>query len=131
MEAVKELVRLRERIQVQLRELQLEFDVVNKAIQLLEREGQPEVNDKRFAKMGLSEACRQIVNGDWITPSGVRDILMRGGFKNENKSKLLGYVFATLKRLQQASEFEVKRIDDRLKYRKKQAATTDSGDLAA
>ncbi len=51
--------------------------------------------------------------------------MMRGGFKNENKSKLLAAVFATMKRLGKG-EFEVKKLDGKLKYRTKQPATTNS-----
>jgi len=135
MEAVKELTRLRERIQLQLRELQSELDAIDKAVQLLEREGRrsaSSVNEKQFAKFGLSDAVRKIVGDEWISPTEVRDVLMQGGYPNKGKGKLLGSVFATLKRLGigNKAEFEMKRIDDKIKYRKKQPTEIVSAEAA-
>jgi hypothetical protein len=48
--------------------------------------------------------------------------MMNGGFKNDDKAKLLGYCFATLKRLAAKGELESKRVDGKMKYRKRQLA---------
>jgi len=132
MQARDELIRLREKLRAQISVLESEMATVDKAIQLLEREnhsGAAGTQDKRFHKLGLSDACRQIVGSEWISPAEVRDQMMRGGFKNHNKSKLLGSVFATLKRLAK-NELEGKKMDGKMKYRKRQLATVGTAEVA-
>jgi hypothetical protein len=126
MQAIQELMQLKEGLQKHIGVLQSEMTTVDKAIQLLEREGQrspQSLNDRRFAKIGLSDSCRLIVGDDWISPGEIRDRLMQGGYKNDSKSKLLGSVFATCKRLAKAGQFEVKRLDEKQKYRKRQSVS--------
>lgn len=132
MQAKNELLQLKARLQKQIAVLQSEMVVVDKAIQLLERENHSETNgsqDKKFRKAGLSDACRQIVGDDWISPTEVRNELMQGGYPNDDKSKLLAAVFATLKRLGK-KQMEGKKIDGKMKYRKRQLATVGT-DAAA
>ena len=132
MQAKQELMQLKDRLQRQIAVLESEMATVDKAIQLLDREDQSGTTgprDTRFRKVGLSDACRQIVSDDWISPTEVRNQLMQGGFKNNDKSKLLAAVFATLKRLAK-KEFEGKKVDGKMKYRKRQIATVDTGAAA-
>ena len=68
---------------------------------------------------------------EWITPSLVRDSMLSGGYRIEDSSKLLGYVFATLKRLAKKGDLEGKRIDGRLRYRKRQPPAGMGGEAAA
>ncbi len=120
MQAKQELKRLKEKLNAQITALQSEMAIIDKAIQLLEREGKSSPaatqQGKYFRTVGLSDAIREIVAAEWISPTEVRDRLMRGGYPNKDKSKLLGSVFATMKRLG-GSVFEMKRIDGKLKYR--------------
>jgi hypothetical protein len=135
MTARTELLQLKERLSKQIAVLESEMATVDRAIQLLEREhqsgsgGASGSQDKRFRNVGLADACRQIVGSDWISPSEVRNYMMQGGFKNTNKARLLGGVFATLKRLGE-TELEGKRVDGKLKYRKRQAAALSSAEAA-
>lgn len=132
MEANHELMQLKQRLQRQITVLESEMATVDKAIQLLEREGHAGANgnqDKRFRKVGLSDACRQIVGDEWILPSAVRNQIMQGGYRNNDKAKLLAAVFATLKRLGK-KEFEGKRIDGKMHYRKRQAAALSATEAA-
>ncbi len=102
MEVTRELVTIKQRKQDQLRALQSEVDAIDKAIELLEREKQSEAStgtSKEFANTGFADGCRSIVGSEFITPPEVRGRLIRGGFKHESKSKVLGGVYATLKRL--------------------------------
>lgn len=125
MEAIKELTRIKDKLQAQIHSLEVETAAIEKAIQLLERENRPEtvlVQEKRFSKLGLSDACREIAGAEWLSPLEVREQLMRGGFKSDDKVKLLNSVFATLKRLAKMGELEARRVDSKLKYRKRQAA---------
>lgn len=133
MQAKHELRQLKEKLQKQIAVLESEMATVDRAIQLLEREDHSGSNgsqDKRFRKVGLSDACRQIVGADWISPTEVRNQLMQGGYKNVDKSKLLAAVFATVKRLAK-KEFEGKKLDGKMKYRKRQpAAMVNTADAA-
>jgi len=133
MQAKHELMRLREKLQKQITVLESEMATVDKAIQLLNREEHPESNgshDKRFRNVGLSDACRQIVGVDWISPTEIRNQLIQGGYKNADKSKLLAAVFATVKRLAK-KELEGKKLDGKMKYRKRQpAAMVNTADAA-
>jgi hypothetical protein len=131
--AKQELTQLNEKLQKQISALQAEQAIVYKAIQLLEREGKPEatgLQDKRYRKVGLSDTCRQIVNSEWVSPSEVRNQMTLGGYKVADKSKLLGYVFATLKRLAAKGELEGKKVDGKLKYRKRQPAAINAAEAA-
>ncbi len=132
MQAKQELMQLKTKLQQQISVLESEMVTVDKAIQLLEREdhsGASGPKDARFRKVGLSDACRQIVGSEWASPSEVREALMKGGYKHESKAKLLGSVFATLKRLA-AKEFEGKKVDGKLKYRKRQPAAISTAEAA-
>jgi hypothetical protein len=133
MQAKHELMRLKDKLQRQIAVLESEMATVDKAIQLLERETSPGVNglhkDKRFAKAGLSDALRQIVGSEWISPAEARDQMLDGGFRAGSKAKLLSAVYATLKRLG-TNELEGKKIDGKMKYRRRQLAAA-SIDTAA
>src|ERR1700683_2611063 len=124
MQATQELLQLKVKLQKHIFVLQAELETVDKAIQLLEREdrapGATGPQDRRFSKLGLSDACRQIVAAEWISPAEGRNSMMQGGFKHDSKGKLLGSVFATLKRLAAKGEMEGKKVDGRMKYRKRQ-----------
>ena len=105
---------------------------VDKAVQLLDREGKfaattftATAQDKRFSKMGLSEACRAIVGGEWTLPSEVRNQMLQGGFKTDDKAGLLSSVFATLKRLA-TKDLEGAKIEGKMRYRKRQSAVTEN-----
>jgi len=133
MQAKQELIQLKGRLQSQISVLESEMATVDAAIQLLEREhnsGATGLHDNRFRKLGLSDACRQTVGSDWILPSEVRNQMMNGGFKAADKSKLLSSVFATLKRLSTKGELEGKKIDGKMKYRKRQLAAMSSAEAA-
>jgi len=125
MQAKQELAQLKEKLQRHIAVLNAEMDTVDKAIRLLDRENESSGvtghQDKRFAKVGLSDTCRQIVGNEWISPAEVRDVMMQGGYRKADKGKLLGSVFATLKRLSK-NELEGKRVDGKMKYRKRQPA---------
>ncbi len=124
MEATRELVRIKQRKQDQLRELQVEVDAIDKAVELLERESQSEGStstSKEFAKTGFADGCRSIVGPEFVTPLEVRDRLIRGGFKHESKSKVLSGVYATLKRLAGPNgPFEAGTMNGKKAYRMKQ-----------
>jgi hypothetical protein len=133
MQAKQELTRLRDKLNAQIAALQSEMVIVDRTIQLLEREDQSSPTapqqGKRFRSVGLSDAIRQIVAAEWISPTEVRDGLMHGGYPNKDKGKLLGAVFTTMKRLGE-SIFEGKRIDGKLKYRMRQKASAIAQDVA-
>ena len=128
MSAQQELLQLKERLQKQISVLEGEMATVDKAIQLLNREGKSggapsqasPISDKRFARMGLSEACREIVGTEWILPSDVRNQMLQGGFKTDDKAGLLSSVFATLKRLA-TKDLEGAKIEGKMRYRKRQS----------
>ena len=133
MQATQELMQLKEKLQKHIAVLHAEMETVDRAIRLLERENQSRTQgpqDKKFAKTGLSEACRTIVGPEWISPAEVRGVMMNGGYKTTDKAKLLGYVFATLKRLAQ-SELEGRKVDGKMKYRKRQSAAVPAAIEAA
>ena len=114
----RELSELKEALAKHIAVLQSELGTVEKTLQIIERESPTArpPND-HFRNVGLSDACRQIIQYEWISPADVRDIMMRGGFKSDNAPKLLGYVFATLKRLVTKGELEAKKVDGKMKYR--------------
>ena len=124
MEATRELLRIKQRKQDQLRELQVEVDAIDKAVELLERESQSEGStstSKEFAKTGFADGCRSIVGPEFVTPPEVRDLLIRGGFKHASKIKVLSGVYATLKRLAgQNGPFEAGTMNGKKAYRMKQ-----------
>lgn len=126
MQAKQELTQLKERLQKQIVVLQSEMSVVDQAIELLDREDMsiPSTgrNGSRFSSLGLSEAIRKVVTSDWTSPTEVRDELMHGGYPTDDKSKFLGSVFATMKRLRRR-DLEAKRIGGKLKYRKLTTST--------
>jgi len=115
MDATKELLLLRERLESQLRVLQSEIDSINKAVKLLERErpsferDKPEqaIKPKQFSSLGVTDAIRSILRGEFVTPLQVRDQLLLGGFPHSGKSKLLNIVWATMKRLGQGDGYEI------------------------
>ena len=83
-------MRLKEKLQKQIRVLESELEAIDKAIHLLAREkgsaGPGGHSDAKFKKLGLSDACRQIVGSEWILPSEVRNQMMQGGYKSETVS---------------------------------------------
>src|ERR1700751_3218841 len=101
MEAIKELLIVRERLQSQIRALEGEVDAVNKAIKVLERED-PEtaMKTKQLGNLGTTDAIRRLIGSEFVTPITVRDQLILGGFPCRNgKQRLLNVVWATMKRL--------------------------------
>jgi hypothetical protein len=127
MQAKIELLQLKERLQKQIDVLASEMSTVDKAIELIEREHSSTASgiapqNKQFRKLGLADTCRQIVGSDWLTPSEVRARMIQGGYKHEDAAKLLSAIFATLKRLG-TKELEGRKIDGKLRYRKRQSAT--------
>ena len=56
--------------------------------------------------------------------------MISGGFKNDDKAKLLSYVFATLKRLAAKGELDGRKVDGKMKYRKKQPAAMNAMEAA-
>jgi len=135
MSAQQELLQLKGRLQKQISVLEAEMATVDKAIQLLDREGKFATatgttgQDKRFSKMGLSEACREIVGSNWTLPSEVRNQMLQGGFKTADKAGLLSSVFATLKRLA-TKDLEGAKIDGKMRYRKRQSTSANTEDAA-
>jgi hypothetical protein len=112
----QELRRIKSRLEGTIRSSQSELDVINKAIELVEREqgtspkafllGTGENRD--FAKLGLTEAIRKCVGSEFVIPSEVRDTMLMGGFPvpKAGKGRLLNYVFVTLKRLAKTGELD-------------------------
>ncbi len=124
MDAIGQLNRLKERLEGQLHTTRTELDAVDKALQLLEREQSAEplaAGDKRFARLGLSDSCRQIVGEEWTTPLEVRNRMLQGGYQSKNKKKanLLNAIYATLKRLAESGTFEAGKKNGKLAFRKK------------
>ena len=120
MDAISELTRIRGRLKLKLLDLEAEIDAVDRAIGLLEAEqslSNVKARSRRFVKMGLSEACREIIGSDYITPIEVRDMLRQGGYPKSAKSKLLNSVYATLKRLT-ANDFEKGKVNGKTVFRK-------------
>jgi hypothetical protein len=124
MEAPRELIRLKQRIENDLRELQGKLDAVNQTMRLLERDGEakPDIHRSReFANMGLAEACRAAIQTEFISPAEVRDLLVRGGFPSSTgKTKLLNSIYATIKRLSEKGEFERGKANGRQVFRRPQ-----------
>jgi hypothetical protein len=75
--------------------------------------------------MGLSEACREIVGNDWILPSEVRNQMLHGSFKTDDRAGLLSSVFATLRRLA-TKDLEGAKIDGKMRYRKRQSTSANT-----
>ena len=124
MEVIRELTKVKQRLHDQLRELQVEVDSIERSIKVLERENQKEVSastSNEFAKTGFADGCRSVVGAEFITPLEVRDRFIRGGFKHKDKAKVLGGIYATLKRLAGANGvFEVGQLNGKKAYRLKQ-----------
>lgn len=134
MQAKRELTQLKERLKQQIAGLESEMATIDRAIQLLEREDQSSPNSlrrRRFRNVGLSDAIRQVVASEWISPTEVRDELMHGGYPNEDKNKLLASVFATMKRLGASGGLEVKRVEGKLKYRVQHRASSANQEAVA
>jgi len=112
----QELRRIKSRLEATIRSSQSELDVINKAIELVEREqGKPAKalflssgDNQDFAKLGLTEAIRKCVGSDFVIPSEVRDSMLMGGFPvpKGGRGRLLNYVFVTLKRLAKTGELD-------------------------
>lgn len=112
----QELRRIKSRLEGAIRASQSELEVINKAIELVEREqgaspkalllGTGGVRD--FSELGLTEAIRKSVGTEFVIPSEVRDTLLIGGFPipKAGKGRLLNYVFVTLKRLAKTGELD-------------------------
>ncbi len=132
MQARDQLANLRARLQQQIEQLQSEINIVDGAIKLLDRDNglsKPLIasistigtaQTKRFKKMGLSDAVRDLVRGEYVSPTEIRDELPRGGYRNSDSSKLLASVYATLKRLKK-STLEASVIDGKVKYRQRES----------
>jgi hypothetical protein len=125
MTAQQELLQLKERLQRQIAVLQAEMASVDKTIQLLEREGRPTamsaaIQDKRYAKLGLSDAIRAILTDEFTLPSEIRNVMLSGGYSAPDKASLLSSVFATLKRMD-GKDAEGEKIDGKMHYRKRQS----------
>ena len=124
MEAIRQLTKIGKRLHDQLRDLQVEVDAIDKAIKVLEREDEKEGSvseSDEFSNTGFADGCRSIVGPELITPLEVRDRLIRGGFKNRDKAKVLGGVYATLKRLAGSNgPFEGGTLNGKKAYRVKE-----------
>jgi hypothetical protein len=121
MEAIKELLLLRERLQSQLRTLQSEVEAVDKAIKVLERE-HPEsaIKTKELSSLGITDAIRRLVKSEYVSPVKVRDQLILGGFPcPKGKSKLLNTVWSTMKRFEDSPEYEKGKVDGQFALRRK------------
>ena len=124
MTAIDELERVKQGIESQIQSLRAELDAIDKAISVLKREQtRPSTlgrSAEDFSKMGLSDACRKIVGEEFISPVIVRDRLRAGAYPNQDKGKLLGSVYATVKRLAESGEFEAQKVEgEPTKYRKR------------
>lgn len=125
MDLLKELERRRDKVQDQLREKQSELEAINKIIGGMHRDGVNVKNahgtrngtqTKAFARLGLTDAIRAVAT-EWTPPSGIRDVLLNGGYRHKAKSPLLGNIFATCKRLAKDGELEVREMSGRKEYR--------------
>ena len=127
MDTVTELRRLHRTLLDTLATVQLEVDSVNKAIEIFEREQNKladqsarRANGEEFSDMGLANSCRKIVGSKFISPLEVRNELVAGGYPiKSTKGKLLGSVYATMRRDQKKGEFEARKEDGRWCFRKK------------
>jgi len=135
MEAREELLEIKQRLLGRIDALQDELVIVDKSIQLIEREGklesvrvQPLKNDSpgtqgEFATMGLTDSCQQLLDSaDLRSPTEVRDLLIQGGYPKTDRKKLLASVYATLKRLRVAGKVERRKTSHGPKYRLKGSA---------
>jgi hypothetical protein len=138
METIDELLRIREQIESKIRLCQSELGAINKAIELVRRERlslpasalqlSTSTKTKEFARLGLTDACREVVRNDFVTPLHVRDALLIGGFPvpKKGKGRLLNYVFVTLKRLcQEGGEFERGEVDGKFAVRLRPAPRSE------
>lgn len=136
MKANEELLHVRQRLSGRIGVLRAELEIVDASIRLIEREGrleptaqlqQSESHDA-FAKMGLTDCCLQILGArDFISPAKVRDLLIQGGYPKSNRTKLLGSVYSTLKRLQGTGKLEFRKPPrGARKYRVKQHTAEQS-----
>jgi len=136
MEAIRELQRVRERLETQLRAIQSEMDAVSKAIKVLERE-QPqsvEIKGKELSALTFTDAVRRLISEEYVTPLKVRDQLIRGGFPHsKDKTKLLNSVWATMQRLVKGSGFEQGKLDGKFAVRRTRSSesTLPLGDQKA
>lgn len=121
MEAIKELLKVRERLNSQLRTTQSEVDAVEKAIKVLEREN-PEsaIGTKELRTLGVSDAVRRLVKGEFVTTTKVRDQLIMGGFPCPNgKGALLDVVWSTMRRFANKPDFEAGKVDGKFALRRR------------
>lgn len=138
METIDELLRIREQLEGKMRMCQSELAAINKAIELVRRERlslpasalQPSAPSKtrELARLGLTDACREVVRNEFVTPLYVRDALLIGGFPvpKKGKGRLLNYVFVTLKRLcQEGGEFERGEVDGKFAVRLRPGVRTE------
>ena len=119
MKAKEELLHVRQRLSGRIDVLRADLEIVDASIRLIEREGRLEPTDAplqqseacgAFAKMGLTNCCLQILGArNFISPAKVRDLLIQGGYPKSNKTKLLGSVYSTLKRLHGAGKLEFRK----------------------
>lgn len=143
MEAIDQLIRIKDQLENKLRSTQAELSAINKAIELVRREHlslpestatpSPVLMSKRsndISRMGLSDAIRAVIRFELVTPSQVRDSLLMGGFPvpKKGKGRLLNYVFVTMKRFAQGPEFERGEINGKFAVRRRKdlAAKDDS-----
>lgn len=121
METIEKLQKLRDRLQSQLRIIQSEFDAVDKTIKLYEREfPESPVKTQELRSLGMTDAVRRIVKGEYVTPLKVRDQLIQGGFPCPNgASNLLDTVWSTMRRLGTTSEYEAGKKDGKFVLRRR------------
>lgn len=113
MSAVAELFSLKGRLELQIKDLQSELDVISQTIKILERENGtsaqmplPEIvkpttlrREPEAPTLGLTDQCLSFLEDTWVAPSTIRDRLLQNNYHMTDKSKLLSSVYATLKRL--------------------------------
>lgn len=141
---IQDLTRIKTRLEATLRSCQSELDAINKAIELVEREhgggGRPTLaspaapgtpKGRDLSKITLTEACRLSVVNEFRTPAEVRDAMLVGGFPlpTKGRTRLLNYVFVTLKRLSKSGEFERGQKDGKFAVRRPQRSTTEFGEM--
>src|SRR5205809_7760459 len=121
MEAIRELQRVKDKLESQLRVIQSEIDAINKSIKVLERDNPEEaVKGRELRGLGITDAIRLSIRSELITPLKVRDQLLQAGFSfPKGKLKLLNTVFSTMKRLAKTPEFEAGKVDGKFAVRRK------------
>ena len=123
MNALTELRRIQGTLLRKIETAQLEVDAINKTIEILERQNsKPDhrASGKEFSDMGLADSCRKIIGAELISPLEVRNRLVAGGYPiKSTKGKLLGSVYATVKRAERKGELEAQKEDGRWCFRKK------------